>query len=168
MVDLDDPVVRANALAQTHPFGEAAYRYVRAMVAQERLAQPVEDLGVWAGHALTAGYCLRRVEEDRAGRRLDTLPGGLPEDLDDAVRHVAGLIRTEGAEPYLLADEAAVVDLLDRMIGSEIQRRVGHWREQLTDDSYEELVEYLAWWVIKGYALRTIEVLDPPPAEWVS
>lgn len=157
MVDLDDPVVRANALAQTHPFGEVAHRYVGEMVARERSAQPVEELGAWAGHALTAGYCLRRIEEDRAGLRVDVRSADLPADLDQAVRHVAVLIRTEGAEPYLLQDEHVVVGLLDRMIGSEVHRRVGHWREQLDEDSYEELVDYLAWWVIKGYALRVVE-----------
>lgn len=160
MVDLDDPVVRANALAQTHPFSEAAYRYVNEMIARERTTQPVEEVGAWAGHALTAGYCLRRIEEDRAGRRVDVRSHGLPTDLDHAVRRVAGLIRTEGADPYLLDDEAVVVDLLDRMIASEVHRRVDHWRDQLGDDSYEELADYLAWWVIKGYALRVVEPLS--------
>lgn len=161
MVDLHDPVVKANALAQTHPFGDAAYRYVGAMVARERSSQPVEELGTWAGHALTAGYCLRRVEEDRLGRRLDVLPEGLPEDLDLAVRHVAGLIRTAGAEPYLLTSEAELVTLMDRMIGSEIERRVGHWRDDVTEEHLAEVTEYLAWWVIKGYALRAIEPISP-------
>jgi hypothetical protein len=161
VVDLDDPVVRANALAQTHPFSETAFRYVGEMITREQATQPVEEVGTWAGHALTAGYCLRRVEEDRAGRRLQGLPDELPQDLDRAVRHVAGRIRTSGAEPFLLGPEEEAVALLDRMIASEISRRVDHWRDQLTEDGYAELVEYLAWWVIKGYALRAIE---PDPA----
>ncbi len=157
MVDLNDPVVKANALAQTHPFSEVAYRYVRAMVAQERVAQPVEDLGVWAGHALTAGYSLRRVEEDAVGRRTTAVPGDLPDDMDGAVRHVAHLVRTEGAGPYLVSPEAQTVALMDRMIVSEIARRIGHFTQDLTEDQRAEISDYLAWWVIKGYALRVVE-----------
>lgn len=157
MADLDDPVVRANALAQAHPLSETAFRYVRAMVDQERQAQPGEDLGVWAGHALTAGYCLRRIEEDHTGTILTTFPGDLPTGLDQAARHVAGLIRTDGAEPYLLQPEGEVVALLDRMIAGEIDRRVGGWRGQVSDANLQEICEYIAWWVVKGYALCVVQ-----------
>lgn len=162
MVDLDDPVVRANALAQTHPYSPLAFRYVTSMIARERSSQPVEELGVWAGHALTAGYCLRRVEEDQLGRSLPVLPEDLPGDLDEAARHVAGLIRTEGAEPYLLLPEREVVTRMDRMIAVQIDRRAAHWRDLVSADSYAEICEYLAWWVIKGYALRVVEPVFTP------
>lgn len=165
MVDLDDPVVRANALAQAHPLGPAAYRYVNAMVARERTSQPIEEIGVWAGNALIAGYCLRRVEEDRAGRVCADLPGDLPTDLDEAAIHVAGLIRTEGAEPYLLGPEADLVVLMDRLIAGEIDRRLGHWEETITSEAWDDLAAYIAWWVIKGYALRIVEVVDLPDTD---
>lgn len=157
MVDLDDPIVRANALVQAHPLSPTAFRYMQAMVAREQVNQPGEDLGVWAGQALTAGYCLRRIEEDRTGRITGTLPNDLPTDLDEAARHVAGLIRTEGAQPYLISEESEVVALLDRMIAGEIDRRVGLWMDQVSRENLDEICEFIAWWVVKGYALRIVE-----------
>lgn len=161
-VDLDDIIVRARALAQTHPFSPRAYRYLNHIVARERTEQPVPDIGIWAGHALTVGYCLRRVEESQTGRRPD--PGSaasLPDDLDQAATRVAAAIRTEGADPYLLLPEEQVVAALDRMIAGEVDRRLSHWTGTVDEDSWRELEEYLAWWVIKGYGLRVADELLP-------
>lgn len=163
MVDLDDWVVRARALAQTHPFRPVAYRYMKAAIQDERETQPAEEIAEWAGYALTVGYCVRAVEEDTGERRADAPPPDLPDDLEEATTHVAGLLRTEGAEPYLLSDEDAVVEALDRMIGGEIERRLGELGEGLDAESLAELEDYLAWWVIKGYALRTVERQVPLP-----
>lgn len=163
MLDLDTWVFRARALGQAHPFSPRGYRQRNALVTQERAAQPSEELGVWAGHAITVGYCLRVVEEDDAGVRdagLGPPPASLPADLDEATDHIAHLVRTEGAEPYLLSDEAHLVDVLDRVIAGEIERRLGE-REQssLDDATWEQMEEYLAWWTIKGYALRVADRL---------
>jgi hypothetical protein len=162
-LDIDDLIFRVRALAQAHPFSPRAYRYVNDMVARERTSQPVSDLGIWAGHAVTAGYCLRCVEEDEAGRVIDRPPQFLPDDLDEAATRIAGLIRTEGAEPYLLSPEDRLVEALDRLIGGEVERRLGHWEGTIDEDSWREIEEYLAWWVVKGYALRVAERFTPAP-----
>lgn len=164
MLDLDTWIFRSRALGQAHPFTPRAYRQVNAMVMREREAQISEEIGVWAGHAITVGYCLRVVEEYHAGE-VEADPAAsasLPGDLDEASTYLAQLVRTEGAEPYLLSDEDHLVDALDRMIQGEVERRLGV-REQssLDDASWEQMEEYLAWWTIKGYALRVVERFLP-------
>lgn len=171
MVEFDGWVVRARALAQTHPFTPRSYRYVNAVVARERDARPSPEMGLWAGQAIMVGYCLRRVEEQDGGGpgALTADPeavAALPASLDDAASHVAWLLRTEGAEPYLLSPEGPLVETLDRLIEGEVERRLGDWGEgeRLDDDMKSELEEYLAWWTIKGYALRVVDQLLPGDA----
>ncbi len=165
MVDFDGWIVRARALGQTHPFTMRSYRYVNAVVNRERTHQAADEIGVWAGQALTAGYCLRCVEE--RGAELPTPSSAasesLPQSLDAAATHVAQLLRTEGAEPYLLTEEDDLVEALDHLIGGEIERRLGEWGEadQGNETARAELEEYLAWWTIKGYALRVVDQLLP-------
>ncbi len=161
MLELDDLIFRARALGQTHPFTPRSYRYLNEVVARERTSQPVPELGIWAGHAITAGYCLRRVEEDDTAHVVETLPEPLPDDLDEAATHLAARIRTEAAHAYLLYPEERVVEALDRMIAGEIDRRLSHWEGTIDDTARDEIAEYLAWWVIKGYALRAAELLIP-------
>lgn len=169
MVELEGWVVRARALAQAHPFTRRSYRYVNGVVDHERQHQAAPEMGVWAGQALMAGYCLRRVEEqdgpDGRGPGAEAA-AALPGSLDAAASHVAELLRTEGAEPYLLSREEPVVDALDRLIEGEVERRLGDWGEgeRLDSDMQAELEEYLAWWTIKGYALRVVDQLLPDDA----
>lgn len=164
MVEFGRWVVRARALAQTHPFTARGYRYVNGVVAHERETQPSSEMGVWAGQALMVGYCLRRVEEQDAA--AGEAPGReaaatLPRGLDEAATHVARLLRTEGAEPYLMSDEDQLVDALDRLIEGEVERRLGDWEEaeRLDERMKAQLEEYLAAWTIKGYALRVVDRL---------
>lgn len=165
MVDFDRWIVRARALGQTHPFTMRSYRYVNAVVDRERAHQAADEIGVWAGQALTAGYCLRCVEEGGDGPPASASAAGasLPHSLDAAATHVTHLLRTEGAEPYLLIPEDDLVEALDQLIGGEIERRLGEWGE--ADQGYEgaraDLEQYLAWWTIKGYALRVVDQLLP-------
>lgn len=169
MVEFDRWVVRARALAQTHPFTPRSYRYVNGVVDHERQHQPSPEMGVWAGQALMAGYCLRRVEEqdgpDGQGPGA-AAAASLPASLDAAASHVAELLRTEGAEPYLMSREEQVVEALDRLIEGEVERRLGDWAEgeRLDEDMRAELEEYLAAWTIKGYALRVVDQLLPDDA----
>lgn len=156
-LDFDDLIFRARALGQAHPLSPQAYRYVNRIVARERTSQPVEELGIWAGHAITSGYSLRRVEEQDTEETLEELPEALGEDLDEAATRVAELLRTEGAKPYLLYAEDRVVEALDHLIAGEIERRLSHWEGQIDDGSWHEIEEYLAWWVIKGYALAVVD-----------
>lgn len=167
MVDFDGWIVRARALGQTHPFSPRAYRYVNAVVTRERAQQAADEIGVWAGQAITAGYCLRCVEEQESSEAIE--PGSaaaLPASLDAASSHVAERLRTEGAEPFLLSSEDEVVEGLDHLIAGEIERRLGSWGEadDVDEDAWAELEEYLAWWTIKGYALRVVDQLLPETA----
>lgn len=169
MVEFDRLVVRARALAQAHPFTRRSYRYVNEVVNHERQRQAAPEMGVWAGQALVAGYCLRRVEEQEGpeGRGPgDDVAASLPASLDAAASHVAELLRTEGAEPYLLSKEEQVVEALDHLIEGEVERRLGDWGEgeRLDEDMRAELEEYLAGWTIKGYALRVVDQLLPEDA----
>lgn len=156
-LDFEDLIFRARALAQAHPFSPHAYRYVNRIVARERTSQPVMELGIWAGHAITAGYCLRRTEEQDTGRTLEEPPEALGDDLDEAATRVAELLRTEGVGPYLLYEEERVVDALDHLIAGEIDRRLSHWQDQIDDESWHEIEEYLAWWLVKGYGLAVVD-----------
>ena len=164
MLELEELIFRSRALGQSHPFSPRAYRYVNQIIARERTSQPVPELGIWAGHAITAGYCLRRVEEDDAGGDVGEAPDSLPDDLDEAATTIAGMIRTEGAGPYLLYPEVRLVEALDRLIAGEIERRLGHWDGTIDEKSWRGIEEYLAWWVVKGYALRAAEGLVPEPS----
>lgn len=165
MVDFDGWIVRARALGQTHPFSMRSYRYVNAVVDRERAQQAAEEIGVWAGHALTAGYCLRCVEEGVEGPppSASSAAASLPHSLDAAATQVADLLRTEGADPYLLSSEDDVVEALDHMIGGEIERRLGEWgdADRGNEEARSDLEDYLAWWTIKGYALRVVDQLLP-------
>lgn len=168
MLDLHSLIFRTRALGQTHPFTPRAYRYLNARVTQERKVQPAEELGIWAGNAITVGYCLRCVEESDVGRVIDAAPEQLPDDFDAAASHIAQLIRTEGAEPYLLYPEERVVEALDQLIMGELERRLGAQDaavEGRAGEGSEDITEYLAWWVIKGYALRVADHLISEPAQ---
>ncbi len=154
---------RARALAQAHPLTALARRYLDAMVARERTSQPVPEIGIWAGAALLNGYCLRRVEEEENGVHLEVAPepDTFPdlEHLDQVAIDVAAALRTEGAGGHILGDEHMVVDALDDLVRSDVERRLDHWRDSIDDKAWAELEEYLTWWVVKGYALRVAETL---------
>jgi len=148
-IDFTDPVVRARSLAQGLPLSEEASRFLNRAVA---------DIGIWAGHALTVGYALRRVEEEDTAPR--TLPDELTDDPDRASDLVAAAIRSgdparSGA--YLRYPEEKVIEALDRIIAGEIDRRLSHWEDTIDQETWVELEDYIAWWVIKGYAMRVTE-----------
>ncbi len=152
---------RARALAQAHPLTPLAKRYLDEAVAVQRTSQPVPEIGVWAGAALLCGYCLRRVEENEAGLHLEVTEGHeLPghQELDEAAAQIAADLRTDDAGRHLLsADPDAVIDALDRIIFSEVRNRLDHWKDTIDQKAWEELEEYITWWVVKGYALRVAE-----------
>lgn len=152
-------VFGARALAQSHPLTPLAKRYIDQAIAEQRLDQPVPEIGIWAGYALTNGYCLRRVEENEAGLVL-TAPEGVDvalDKLDEEAERIAADLRGEGASRHILGDEDEVIGALDRIIGSEVERRLDHWRDSVDDKAWAELEEYIAWWAVKGYALRAAE-----------
>ena len=170
-VDLGDLCFTARALAQSHPMSEAAHRYRQACVERDRQRQPVGEPADWAGTALLVGYCLRRAEEQLAGElspaaaaecgrdgpglRAGSAAGG---GIDEAgVAAVSEAPRTGDADRVSLLPAEVTVGALDRIIATELDKRREHLREQLDDGAWAELEDYIAWWVIHGYALRVSE-----------
>lgn len=157
MSDQDSLVFKARALAQAHPLSPSAERYVNQIVARERTTQPQAEIGIWAGNGLTVGYCLRRIEEvEVTGERMEHTDLEF-DRADSLASEVAGAIRTEAPDGTFLLAEAKVVETLDDLIAGEIDRRLDHWKGTVSADTWAELEEYIAWWVVKGYALRVAE-----------
>ncbi|CAN5769184.1 hypothetical protein BH20ACT1_BH20ACT1_07150 [soil metagenome] len=154
----EDLTYRARALAQTPPLTKLAGHYIERAVGEQRTSQPIPEIGIWAGGALIDGYCLRRVEEDDAGLILGPLECEALEldRLEEEASRIAAEVRT-GAGDYLLGDDGRTVAALDRLVHSQVDRRLEHWRDSVDDKAWAELEEYLTWWVVKGYALRIAE-----------
>ncbi len=158
-LNAEDLAYRARALAQAHPLTGLARQYIDRAVADQRTSQPVPEIGIWAGAGSIAGYCLRRVEETEAGLEFEVGEEPLPEldALEEATSQIAAELRTEGAGGHLLGDEDRTIEALDRIIASEVSRRLDHWKDDVDQAAWDELEEYLTWWVVKGYALRAAE-----------
>lgn len=166
---VDELCFVARALAQTHPMTEAAHRYRQRCHETERSRQPVTELADWASTALLVGYCLRRAEEQRAeagGEPAGSERAGAewagpaeagPDDLAPAIAAAAESLRTGEAERVTLLDPDVTVSALDRVIATELDKRQEHLREQLDDQEWSELEDYIAWWTVHGYALRAVE-----------
>lgn len=150
---------KARALAQTHPLTAVAKTYLDSAVAEQRTSQPVPEIGIWAGGAMLNGYCLRRVEEEDVGVHLEASDDNVPapETLDEEATRIAADLRSEGSDPHTLADEDTILDALDRLIASDVSKRLDHWKDSVDKKAWGELEEYLTWWVVKGYALRVAE-----------
>lgn len=158
-LNAEDLSYRARALAQAHPLTPLAKRFIDRAVGEQRTSQPLPEIGIWAGAAMINGYCLRRVEEDDAGFTLMAVEGvdADLDRLDDDVASIAADVRTAGSTAHLLGDDERTVAALDRLVHSEVDRRLQHWRDSIDDKAWAELEEYLTWWVVKGYALRIAE-----------
>jgi len=171
MTDLEDRVAdltfKARALAQAHPLTVTAAVYRDQMVAEERRTQPMSDFAEWAGTALLVAYCIRRVEEaDR--EKMPELPGltdALVPLAHEAVR-LSDEVRNGRAAGTRLLEPTLVEALLDRVISTEIEKRVEHWKGQISESDWAMFETYIAWWVVHGYSLRAAEVLRStnPPA----
>lgn len=149
----------ARALAQAHPLTPLAKSYLDRAVAEQRTSQPLPEVGIWAGSGLTQGYSLRCVEEIEVGMELEVQGEDRRPDLDrleaDASR-VAAELRTGSGSPFLLGEET-IIDALDHLVHSQVDRRLEHWRDTIDEAGWAEMEEYLTWWVVKGYALRVAE-----------
>ena len=144
---------RARALAQAHALSAAAHRLVNRAVAEEARTQPRPEMGAWAGAALTQGYCLRRVQE---GDDPVVVADVADEALDRAATAHAAQLRTSAADDLTVA-------ALDLLVGSQVEHRLEPWRDELDDDTWVELEQYLTWWVVKGYGLRMAETSGRAP-----
>ena len=174
---------QARALAQAHPLSPQARKYLDWAVAEQRTSQPLPEIGIWAGSALTEGYCVRRVEEEDLGLPGSLAVSGEPaltgetatadegaavptiDELDLAASELAATLRSEPDDdrpgPWGHPDpsyEARLLEVLNRIVTSQVSNRLSHWRDSIDDAAWGELEEYLAWWVVKGYALRVAEI----------
>lgn len=147
-----DLAFRARALAQTHPLSAAVYRIVNRVVADEGRFQPMAAAGVWAGAALTQGYCVRRVQEASAGVEESVVEWVSDEALERAASNLVAEIRGG------LVDENTVA-ALDLLIGSQVDSRIEQCGDGLDPTAIAELEQYFTWWVVKGYALRQAETI---------
>lgn len=153
---------KARALAQTHPLTPLAKKAHDVAVAEQSKTQRMPEIGTWAGTALITGYCLRRVEEDQAGLEL-TAVQDVDVDLDQLDKEalaIASDLRT-GERSHSLGEEGSedrVIEALDRIIASEVDKRVHNWKESMDRSARAEVEEYITWWVVKGYALRAAEM----------
>lgn len=135
---------------------EVSLRYRQRRFEAERERQPVSELADWASTALLVGYCLRRVEERDAGAPV----GSVQADINTLHNKAAVITERLGGErsgEVTLLDPADTIAGLDRIIGTELEKRHEHVREQLDDEAWQELEQYIAWWVIHGYCVRAVE-----------
>lgn len=162
---------QARALAQAHPLTPLATAFLNRTVAKHRANQATPEIGIWAGSALLKGYCVRMVEEEESGFTMRPEPG-LPQpeldELDEVTTTIAATLRTgeqaghdhepgPAMDDILLANEDRLLDVLDAIVGKEVENRLDHWRDTVTDENWVELEEWITWWVVKGYALRVAE-----------
>lgn len=166
-----DPAERAykaRALAQAHPLTTIGRRLRDRAVAQEERDQPVAEIARWAGEALLKGYCLRKVEEDAADVAPVTSGVDSVTDVDDAhlealearAAEIAADLRTGDPAPHLLGDADLTFSALDRIISSELSTRADNAREAAGAGGWPLFEEYIAYWAVRGYALRAAEVRE--------
>ena len=74
---------------------------------------------------------------------------------------VSEALRMGDADRVSLLPAAVTVEALDQIIATELDKRREHLREQLDDEAWSELEDYIAWWVVHGYALRASEFPQP-------
>lgn len=157
----EEVAYRARALAQAHPMTPLAKRFMDLAVAEQKTSQPIPELGMWAGAALLNAYCVRLVHESEAGMELVPTPGEVDDSrigpLDAAATRIAGELRSDDIDRHMVVDTDSTVEALDRIVASEVSRRLDNWKDELDRSAWSELEDYLTWWVIKGYALRIAE-----------
>jgi hypothetical protein len=160
ILQADQMAFRSRALAQSEPFTELARRLLNTAMEKERAAQP-GNFAVWANAAFTKGYCVRRVEEDDSGLAFTiTPPDAMPpvEEVEATTDRIVIGLRSDGADlhEHLIADEDRLFDVLDQIVGSEVRVRTEN-AGAINSQARVELEDYLAYWVVKGYALRAAE-----------
>ncbi|REK32964.1 MAG: hypothetical protein DWQ20_07950, partial [Actinobacteria bacterium] len=133
----DEPTLafRARALAQAHPLSSTAHSYVNRIVARERVEQPQAEIGIWAGNALTVGYCLRKLEEVEARGSHPVTSDLNFEFADKRASEIAASIRTSEPDLFLLSPQT-IVESLDDLIAGEIDRRLDHWKGTVSQETW--------------------------------
>ncbi len=154
-----DLTFKARALAQAHPLTVTATAYREQMIEEERRTQPMSEFADWAGTAFLVGYCIRRIEEADIGELPETSPqtDALVPLAHDTARLSDEVKRGRPAGTQLL-EMSLVGQLLNTVISTEIEKRVEHWKAQISKADWAMFEDYIAWWVIHGYAMRAAEV----------
>jgi len=158
MADAAERAYKARALAQAHPLTRLANRFRNRAVAEQELEQPMVELARWAGEALLKGYCLRKVAEQDAGGGVEEL--GDDTDLDvlgERAAAIADDLRGGDPAPHLLGEADLTFTALDRIITSELSSRSDNYRGAVDAAGWQQFEEYIAWWAVRGYALRAAE-----------
>jgi len=156
--DAAERAYKARALAQAHPLTPLANRFRKRAVAQEEVDQPMVELARWAGEALLKGYCLRKVEEQDAGVDIEVADDETDLDaLGVKAAEIAGDLRSGDPAPHLLGDADLTFRALDRIITSELSSRSDNYREAVDTAGWQQFEEYIAFWAVRGYALRAAE-----------
>jgi hypothetical protein len=162
--DAAERAYKARALAQAHPLTPLANRLRKRAVAQEELDQPMVELARWAGEALLKGYCLRKVEEQAALADVEVAEDST--DLDDLGARAAAIaadLRAGDPVPHLLGEASLTFEALDRIITSELSSRADNYRSAVDAAGWQQFEEYIAWWAVRGYALRVAEATQGAP-----
>lgn len=159
MADAEDLSRQSRTLAQAHPLTPLASEFVNRAIEEQKASQPSPEVAAWAGSCLINGYCLRRVEEVEAGMVLQVQEGA-GTDIDrlaaDATRIVGEMREGSAPGPFLIGEDA-IVDALDRIISSEVSRRLDNLRSQIDKAAATEIEEFLTFFTVQGYALRVAE-----------
>ena len=157
--DAEDLARQARTLAQAHPLSPLAGEFVNKSVTEQSASQPVPEIGTWAGACLTNGYCLRRVEENQAGLVLQVQADAEMgvDALGAEAARIAADMRLPDSGVQFLIDEEQIVTALDRIIASEVGRRLDNLRSAIDREAAAEIEEFLTWWTVQGYALRVAE-----------
>jgi len=156
--DAAERAYKARALAQAHPLTSLAQRIRARAVSQEELDQPMVELARWAGEALLKGYCLRKVEESYAGAGEGTVEEETDLDVVEArASEIAADLRSGDPGPHLLGEADLTFGALDRIITSELGSRADNYRDSVDPAGWRQFEEYIAWWTVRGYALRAAE-----------
>lgn len=148
---------RARALAQAHPLSPSAKALIDRISVAEEASQPIPEAAQWAASAMLTGYCLRTVEEDRAGAAGPSGDDIDPDRLEASADEVVTALRTGDERSVVLAPADELVETLDGLIASEVGRRADPWRERVGEDAWRSFEDYIAHWTIKGYGVRAAE-----------
>jgi hypothetical protein len=155
----EDLARQARTLAQAHPLSPLAGQFVNEAVAEQTRAQPSPEIGTWAGACLVNGYCLRRVEENQMGLILQVQADAQVAiaALGAEAGRIATDLRTPGSDAHFLLPDDTIVAALDRIISSEVSKRLDNLRSSIDKEAALEIEEFLTWWTVQGYALRAAE-----------
>ncbi len=153
-----DLAFRARALAQAHALTEWALSYRRWRVARDEPDHPIPELSTWAATAFLTGYCVRCVEESQSPVPRCTVASGPLGSFEDAEGRASAFANALSSNVNATIGAHGVVILaLDDVIAREIEKRVEHVKEQVSDTDWAQFEAFIGWWVIHGYSIRAVE-----------